>query len=299
MKIFLGTFFLSLLFSPFSFGETDASPNSQKELDQLRKEYLTDKAALDQINQTKDRILEKNKDQKMPNSGPEWKKALEVWLPLRQKEKASYPKYLNALVKAYCELPQTDKKAEELKKEIETQHPDHSKNSLTESYYERHSLLANAIMPHLYAESLEKDRADFFVKLLKPSFNTKMEDFLHFFRLPVEPLDWSVQTAYSLANLRTGNLSTARNENKKLIKKGSKFADLQKKKEEKGKDSRYAKRLQEFHLQRALIEAQDGKEQEARKFLAKALEMSSSAELDPNVQKLVKETKRALANLKK
>ena len=74
---------------------------------------------------------------------------------------------------------------------------------------------------------------------------------------------------------------------------------MQKKKEEKGKDSRYAKRLQEFHLQRALIEVHDGKEQEARKFLAKALEMSSSAELDPNVQKLVKETERALANLKK
>ena len=299
MKIFLGTFFLSLLFSPFSFGETDASPNSQKELDQLRKEYLTDKAALDQINQTKDRILEKNKDQKMPNSGPEWKKALEVWLPLRQKEKASYPKYLNALVKAYCKLPPTDQKAGELKKEIEQQHPEHSKNSLTVSYYERHSLLANAIMPNLYNDDLNKDRAECFVKLLKPSFNTKTEDFFHFFRLPVEPQDWSVQTAYSLANLRTGNLSTARKENKKLIKKGSKFADLQKKKEEKGKDSRYAKRLQEFHLQRALIEVHDGKEKEARKFLAKALEMNSTAALDPNSQKLVKETERALAKLKK
>jgi hypothetical protein len=299
MKLFFGTFFLSLFFLAFSFGEESKLENTLKPLDQLRKEYLSDKAALDQINQTKDRILEKNKDQKMPNSGPEWKKALEVWLPLRQKEKASYPKYLNALVKAYCELPQTDKKAEELKKEIETQHPDHSKNSLTESYYERHSLLANAIMPNLYNDDLNKDRAEFFVKLLKPSFNTKTEDFFHFFRLPVEPQDWSVQTAYSLANLRAGNFPTARKENKKLIKKGSKFADLQKKKEEKGKDSRYAKRLQEFHLQRALIEVHDGKEQEARKFLAKALEMSSSAELDPNVQKLVKETKRALANLKK
>jgi hypothetical protein len=217
MKIFLGTFFLSLFFLAFSFGETDTSQNSQIELDQLRKEYLSDKAALDRINQTKDRILEKNKDQKMPNSGPEWEKALEVCLPLRQKEKAIYPKYLNALVKAYCEFPQTDKKAEELKKEIETQHPDHSKNSLTESYYERHSLLANAIMPNLYNDDLNKDRAEFFVKLLKPSFNTKTEDFFHFFRLPVEPQDWSVQTAYSLANLRAGNFSTARKENKKLI----------------------------------------------------------------------------------
>ena len=83
------------------------------------------------------------------------------------------------------------------------------------------------------------------------------------------------------------------------LKKGSKFADLQKKKEEKGKDSRYVKRLQEFHLQRALIEAHDGKEKEARKFLATALEMNSSAELGPNSQKLVKETERALAKLKK
>ena len=48
-----------------------------------------------------------------------------------------------------------------------------------------------------------------------------MEDFFHFFK--IEPQDWSVQTAYSLANLRAGNFSTARKENKKLIKKASKF----------------------------------------------------------------------------
>ncbi len=152
-------------------------------------------------------------------------------------------------------------------------------------------------MPNLYNDDLNKDRADFFVKLLKPNFNTKSEDFFHFFRLPVEPQDWSVQTAYSLANLRTGNLSTARKENKKLIKKASKFADLQKKKEEKGKDSRYAKRLQEFHLQHALIEAHDGKEQEARKFLDKVLETTPSEALDNNNQKLVREIEKILKEL--
>jgi hypothetical protein len=284
MKIFLGTFVLSFFFLPFSFGEADTSKNSQIELDQLRKEYLSDKDALDRINQTKDRILEKNKDQKMPNSGPEWKKALEVWLPLRQKEKASYPKYLNTLVKTYCELPQTDKKARELKQEIEQQHPEYSKNSLTVSYYERHSLLANAIMPHLYSQSLEKERADFFVKLLKPNFNTKMEDFLHFFKLPAEPQDWCVQTGYCLANLRAENFSTARKENKKLIKKASKFDKITE--------------LKQLHLHRALIEAHDGKEKEARNFLDKALEMNSTAALDPNSQKLVKETEGALTKLK-
>jgi hypothetical protein len=284
MKIFLHVFILSSSLFVFSFGEDRKLENTPKELDQLRKEYLADKAALDQINETKDKILEKNKDQKMPNSGPEWKKALKEWVTLWQKAEASYPKYLNALVKTYCELPSTDKKTGELKKEIEKQHPEHSKHSLTVSYYERHSLLANAILPHLYSQSLQKERAIFFVKLLKPNFNTKMEDFFHFFRLPVEPQDWSVQTGYSLANLRAENFSTARKENKKLIKKASKFDKITE--------------LKQLHLHRALIEVHDVKEQEARKFLDKALEMNSSAALGPNSQKLVKETKRALANLK-
>ena len=254
--------------------------NSSKELDQLRKEYLSDKTALDQINKTKEEILEKNKDQKMPNSGPEWKKALKEWVPLWQKAETSYPKYLNALVRSYCELPKTDKKTRELKQEIEEQHPEHSKHSLTVSYYERHSLLANAILPHLYSQSLQKERAIFFVKLLKPSFNTKMEDFFHFFKLPAEPQDWSVQTAYSLANLRAGNFSTARNENKKLIKKASKFDKITE--------------LKQLHLHRALIEAHDGKEQESRKLLAKALEMNATAVLNKNSKKLVQEIEKLL-----
>ena len=280
MKIFLNAFNFSLFFIIFSFGEDRKLDNSSKELDQLRKEYLSDKTALDQINKTKEEILEKNKDQKMPNSGPEWKKALKEWVPLWQKAEASYPKYLNALVRSYCELPKTDKKAKELKKEIEEQHPEHSKHSLTVSYYERHSLLANAILPHLYSQSLQKERAIFFVKLLKPNFNTKMEDFFHFFKLPAEPQDWSVQTAYSLANLRTGNFSTARKENKKLIKKGSKFDKITE--------------LKQLHLHRALIEAHDGKEQEARKFLAKALEMNATAVLNKNSKKLVQEIEKLL-----
>jgi hypothetical protein len=86
MKIFLRTFVLSLFFSAFSFGEPDTSKNTPKSLDQLRKEYLADKAALNRINETKEKNREKNKDQKIPNSGPEWEKAVEEWLPLWQKE---------------------------------------------------------------------------------------------------------------------------------------------------------------------------------------------------------------------
>ena len=164
----------------FAQANESESDHGKGQLDQLRKDYLADKAALDQINQAKEKIREKNKDQEMPNSGPEWKKVLQVWLPLWQKEKASYPPYLNALVAAYCELPSTDKKAVELKNEIAQQHPEHSKNSLTVSYYERHSLLANAIMPNLYNHDLDKERAKFFVKLLKPNFNTKSGGLLAF-----------------------------------------------------------------------------------------------------------------------
>ena len=95
----------------------------------------------------------------------------------------------------------------------------------------------------------------------------------------------SAQTAYSLANLRAGNFPTARKENKKLIKKASKFDKITE--------------LKQLHLHRALIEAHDGKEKEAKKYLATALEMNSTAALDLNSQKLVKETERALAKLKK
>ena len=107
-----------------------------------------------------------------------------------------------------------------------------------------------------------------------------MEDFFHFFKLPAEPQDWSVQTGYSLANLRAENFSTARKENKKLIKKASKFDKITE--------------LKQLHLHRALIEAHDGKEKEAKKYLATALEIKSSSAQDQRSQKLVKEIEKVL-----
>ena len=137
---------------------------------------------------------------------------------------------------------------------------------MTESYYERHSLLAISDYAEFYNHDLDKERAKFFVKLLKPNFNTKMEDFFHFFKTTSRASGLECPDRLLLANLRAGNLSTARKENKKLIKKGSKFADWQKKKEEKGKDSRYGQRLQNFYLQRALIEAQTERNKKPESF---------------------------------
>ena len=103
MKIFLGTFFLSLFFLAFSFGETDTSQNSQKPLDQLRKEYLADKAALDQINQRK----RKNSRKKQGPENAQQRAGMEK--STRGMASTDYPKYLNALVKALRTSPNGQK----------------------------------------------------------------------------------------------------------------------------------------------------------------------------------------------
>lgn len=221
MKVSVGILLLSLGLLHVAQANEENSAKSLNQLEQLREQYQADQAALDQIDQEKEKILEQNKDLKNPRSGPEWEKAVHAWLPLFQKAEESYPEYLNALVIAYCELPLASDKAKALSNEIEQQHSDHSKNALTESYYQRHSLLANAINPHLVNKDIEKERAEFFSELLKPHGGIKVEDFFHFFRLPAEPQDWSVQAAYSLACLRAGKISTARKENKKLIRKAA------------------------------------------------------------------------------
>jgi hypothetical protein len=78
LKIFLGAFVLSFFFLSFSFGETDTSRNTPKQLDQLRKEYLADKATLDQINKTKEKIREKTRIRKYRTAGRNGKKLLRI-----------------------------------------------------------------------------------------------------------------------------------------------------------------------------------------------------------------------------
>ena len=123
MKNSILTALVSWLFFSYALANDRGAKGSLERLDQARKEYQSDKDALDQINRKKDEIREKNKDQKIPNSGPEWSEALKVWLPLFQKAEASYPEYLNALVHAYCDLPSTSAQAKEIREEIEQQHP--------------------------------------------------------------------------------------------------------------------------------------------------------------------------------
>ena len=232
MKNSLITVLLSLFFFSYALAKDKDATESLELLEQTRKEYQADQAALDQIERKKEEILKKNKHQKKPNSGPEWSEALKVWFPLFQKAEASCPEYLNALVHAYCDLPSASDQAKELREEIEQQHP---RSSITVNDQERRAQLANAALPHLLNQDIEKEKAKFFAQFLKPGFSTKVDDFFHLLRLPAEPLDWSEQFAYSMASLRAGKISTARSENKKLLKKATRFAEIH---EEYPKDKR-------------------------------------------------------------
>ena len=80
MKNFILTAFVSLFLFSYALANDKDGKGSLERLDQARKEYQSDKDALDQIDRKKEKILTKNKHHKIPNSGPEWSEALKVWL---------------------------------------------------------------------------------------------------------------------------------------------------------------------------------------------------------------------------
>jgi len=294
IKNFILTALVSLFIFSYALANDKDGKGSLERLNQARIEYQSDKDALDQIDRKKEEIFTKNKHQKIPRSGPEWSEALEVWLPLFQKAEASYPEYLNALVHAYCNLPSASNQAKELREEIEQQHP---RSSITVNDQERRAQLANAALPHLLNQGLEREKAKFFAQFLKPGFSTKVDDFFHLLRLPAEPQDWSEQLAYSVASLRAGKISTARSENKKLLKKATRFADIHQEYPKEKRNPAYSNKVREYKMYRALIEAHDGKGKQARKFLSLALENTTIEKLDPIIQKLVQEIKKRLQGL--
>ena len=124
MKNFILTAFVSLFLFSYALANDKDGKGSLERLDQARKEYQSDKDALDQIDRKKEKILTKNKHHKIPNSGPEWSEALKVWLPLFQKAEASYPEYLNALVHAYCDLPSASAQSKGLREKSSNNTPE-------------------------------------------------------------------------------------------------------------------------------------------------------------------------------
>ena len=204
-------------------------------------------------------VRQQNQQKRISESG---------WLELFQNKKKTYDQYLTCLAHTFVSLPSTNRRFEEIKKELNQQHPDNCKHSLTESWTTQHRLLAQKLYPHLVNPGIDKKKAAFFAKLTKPGGGTKFEDFLHFIKIGIEPLNWENQNVYSLAALRAGETSTARSENKKLIRKATKYSRLDEPEDQ--FNLRKRKQLRTYKLHRALIEAIDGKMKEATEYLSRS-----------------------------
>ena len=211
------------------------------------------------------------------------------WLELFQNKKKTYDQYLTCLVHTFVSLSSTNRRFEEIKKELNQQHPDNCKHSLTESWTTQHRLLAQKLYPHLVNPGIGKKKAAFFAKLTKPGGGTRFEDFLHFIKIGIEPLNWEGQNVYSLAVLRAGENSTARSENKNLIRKATKYSRLDE--PENQFNLRTRKKLRAYKLHRALIEAIDGKKKEATKYLSEAMDIAPTHSPSNELKKIINETK--------
>ena len=225
-------------------------------------------------------IRQRNHQKRVSESG---------WLELFQNEKNTYDEYLSCLVHTFVTLPFNNERFEEIKKELNQQHPDNCKNSLTESWTTQLGLLAQKIYPHLVNQNINKKKAAFFAKLTKPGGGTKFEDFLHFIKIGAEPQNWEAQNVYSLAALRAGKISTARSENKKLILKATKYSRLDEPEDQ--FNLRNRKHLRTYRLQRALIEAIDGNKKEATKYLSEAMDIAPTHSPSNELKKIIDETK--------
>ena len=238
------------------------------------------KELLGELNIARDLKQKKHDHFEINKWKPSYRKLLkengEKWSTAHRHAKDSLFEYLARLTEAYVHLPENHDSFEKVKEEFIAQHPEHNKKKLTESYQNQLSLISNACHPELIKGRILPKKASFLAKLLKPTGSIKFEDRMRFIGITVEPQKWNIQADYSIAQLRAGNIYTARKENEKLLKKSSKLS------EGKGRGLNYRiegnvrtyKSLnREFLIHRALIEAHAKKHQEAKEFLSKALEM--------------------------
>jgi len=113
---------------------------------------------------------------------------------------------------------------------------------------------------------------------------------MRFIGITVKPSKWNIQADYSIAQLRAGNIYTARKENEKLLKKSTKLS------KERGLNYRternvrtYKSLNREFIIHRALIEAHAKKQQEAKEFLSKALQIHEVDEIKKSQSFIIRE----------
>jgi len=278
IKLVVLNFILGFVFSNLSLA-TDkiiAHPNSEE--------------LLDKLNIARDLKQKKHDHYEINKWKPSFQKLLkengEKRSTVRRQAKDSLVEYLARLTTTYVLLPENHPLFPKVKEELIAQHPENCKKKLTESYHNQLSLISNACHPELIKER----KASFLAKLLKPTGRIKFEDRMRFIGITVKPSKWNIQADYSIAQLRAGNIYTARKENEKLLKKSTKLS------KERGLNYRternvrtYKSLNREFIIHRALIEAHAKKQQEAKEFLSKALQIHEVDEIKKSQSFIIRE----------
>jgi len=268
IKLVVLNFILGFVFSNLSLA-TDkiiAHPNSEE--------------LLDKLNIARDLKQKKHDHYEINKWKPSFQKLLkengEKRSTVRRQAKDSLVEYLARLTTTYVLLPENHPLFPKVKEELIAQHPENCKKKLTESYHNQLSLISNACHPELIKER----KASFLAKLLKPTGRIKFEDRMRFIGITVKPSKWNIQADYSIAQLRAGNIYTARKENEKLLKKSTKLSKGRGLNYRTERNVRTYKSLnREFIIHRALIEAHAKKQQEAKEFLSKALQIHEVDEI--------------------
>ena len=268
IKLVVFSFILGFVFSNYSWA-TDkiiAHSNSKEFLDELNIARGLKQKSHDHFETNKSKLLKENG---------------EKWLTANQRAKDSIVEYLARLTAAYVNLPDNHPLFQKVKEELIAQHPKYNKNKLTESYKNQLTLLANTFHNELIEEKISRKKASFLANLIKPTGSIKFEGRMHLIGITVEPQSWIIQAAYSLAQLRAGNISTARKENVKLLRKSEKLS-------KKGNGINYRKEgdvrtfqslHREYLLHRALIESHAKEKEVAKKYLTRSLKIEEDKEI--------------------
>ena len=261
------------------------------ELNQLREDYHSNRDTLKEINRTRQKTPLEEKQ--CPEYNQEFWQA---WHQAFLNRNSSYEKYVFTLVRTYANLPTESPELEKTQDELIQQHPKNCKTRGTESYRNQLSLLANASNRVLVIHGIAERKAALLAKLLEPTGSIKWEDKMHFLGLPSEPQNWNIQAAYSLAQLRAGNISIARKENQKLLRKAEKLSkkDLSLNYPKDGNVRTCQSLHREFLLHRAQIEAVSGEKKVAKEFLAKAQAIDEKEEIRKEQQSIIKELRSIL-----
>ena len=254
------------------------------------------KELLGELNIARDLKQKKHDHFEINKWKPSYQKLLkengEKWSTAHRQAKDSLVEYLDRLTAAYVHLPENHDSFEKVKEELIAQHPEHNKKKLTESYHNQLSLISNACHPELIKGRILPKKASFLAKLLKPTGSIKFEDRMRFIGITVEPRKWNIQADYSIAQLRAGNIYTARKENEKLLKKSRKLSEgkgLGLNYRMEGNVRTYKSLNREFLIHRALIEAHAKKHQEAKEFLSNALEILEVDEIKKSQSFIIRE----------